>query len=86
MNAVETRHQPEVPDVDEALGRAHGGDRRIARREPRGSRVTVRLSAEESSPALRDATASARRERSAPPSIISTAHHRRRRSTLTCCV
>ena len=40
--------QPEITLMGEAPGRERGGDRRIARRESRGTRVTVRLSDEES--------------------------------------
>ena len=36
--------QPEVTTTDELNERERGGDRRIARREPRGTRVTVRFS------------------------------------------
>ena len=36
--------QPEVTTTDELNKRERGGDRRIARREPRESRVTVRFS------------------------------------------
>lgn len=40
--------QPEVTTTDELAEQVRGGDRRIARRESRGTRVTVRLSDEES--------------------------------------
>lgn len=36
--------QPEVTTTDEVEDQVRGGDRRIARREPRESRVTVRFS------------------------------------------
>jgi len=36
--------QPEVTKTDEVEDQVCGGDRRIARREPRGTRVTVRFS------------------------------------------
>ena len=39
--------QPEITLMGEAPGRERGGDRRIARRKPRESRVTVRFSERE---------------------------------------
>lgn len=39
--------QPEVTTTDELVEQVRGGDRRIARRESRGTRVTVRFSEDE---------------------------------------
>ena len=80
--------QPEVATTDELAEQVRGGDRRIARRESRGTRVTVRLSDEESAQLARVAN----RYRLAESGAIRAAVDyldggpRRRRSTLTCYV
>lgn len=46
-NDREPHVQPEVTTTDELTEQVRGGDRRIARRESRGTRVTVRFSEDE---------------------------------------